>query len=378
MKSEDKGAGADKRELLDRLRIDRSDDDDENEGGRRWWIVLFMFVCVAAAAAFIYFIWWPRSPDATIADGASPQETGAAPSGTSPASAANPSAGPPPAPGGILSASGYITARRLATVSAEITGRVAEVLVEEGMMVTAGQVLARLDPTLAKIDLGIAEANVKSAQGALGAAESDRGEAQRILARINRLPRGDIASIADITKAEAAAKAAESRATQAQGNLAAAQQSLLRTRAVLDKHEIRAPFAGVVTTRDAQPGEIVSPAAAGGGFTRTGICTIVDMASLEVEVEVNESFISRVKPQMKARATLDAYPDWEIPASVIAIIPTANRDKATVKVRVRIETSDPRVLPDMAAKVTFFDREPPPQSAPSPRSLAAPPQGTTP
>ena len=146
---------------------------------------------------------------------------------------------------------------------------------------------------------------------------------------------------------------------------------------MLDKHEIRAPFAGVVTTRDAQPGEIVSPAAAGGGFTRTGICTIVDMTSLEVEVEVNESFISRVKPQMKAQATLDAYPDWEIPASVIAIIPTANRDKATVKVRVKIEASDPRILPDMAAKVTFFDRGPPPQVAPPPNPAPAP-QGTTP
>ncbi len=374
-----KSADADKRELLDRLRIDRSDDDDyEDERGGRWWIVLFMFICAAGAAAFVYFYWWPRPHDATVADNANPQETSAAPTASSGSrtSGTNPSANPPPAPGGILSASGYITARRLATVSAEITGRVAEVRVEEGMTVEAGQVLARLDPTLAKIDLAIAAANVKSSQGALGAAESDRAEAQRILARINGLRRGDIASVADITKAEAAAKATESRYAQAQGSLAAAQQSLLRAQAVLDKHEIRAPFAGVVTTRDAQPGEIVSPAAAGGGFTRTGICTIVDMSSLEVVVEVNEAFISRVKPQMKAQATLDAYPDWEIPASVIAIIPTANRDKATVKVRVKIEASDPRILPDMAAKVTFFDRAPP-QVAPPPNPAPAP-RGSTP
>jgi HlyD family secretion protein len=139
---------------------------------------------------------------------------------------------------------------------------------------------------------------------------------------------------------------------------------------LLDKHEIRAPFAGVVTTKDAQPGEIVSPAAAGGGFTRTGVCTIVDMNSLEVEVEVNEAFISRVKPGQKASATLDAYPDWEIPAKVAAIIPTANRDKATVKVRVGIQTGDPRILPEMAAKVIFFD-----DATKAPEPTPPPPQG---
>ena len=362
-----KADGPDQRELLDRLRIDRSDDNDDREGGGRWWIVLFMFVCAVGAAAVVYFFWWPKpATDATIADADSTQTATSNSSSSGRQSGATPgtSGGAPVSAGGILSASGYITARRLATVSAEITGRVSEVLVEEGMTVEAGQVLARLDPTLAKIDLGIAGANVKSAQGALAAAESDRAEAQRILVRIQGLRRGDTASIADITKAEAAARATEARYAQAQGNLAGAQQSALRAQALLDKHEIRAPFAGIVTTRDAQPGEIVSPAAAGGGFTRTGICTIVDMTSLEVEVEVNEAFISRVKPRMKARATLDAYPDWQIPASVIAIIPTANRDKATVKVRVKIEASDPRILPDMAAKVEFFDREPPPLQPP--------------
>ena len=162
-------------------------------------------------------------------------------------------------------------------------------------------------------------------------------------------------SEAERTRAEAAAKVAAARLMQAQGNLSSAQQNLARARAMLDKHEIRAPFAGVVTTKDAQPGEIVSPVAAGGGFTRTGICTIVDMNSLEVEVEVNEAYISRVKVGQRASATLDAYPDWEIPASVAAIIPTANRDKATVKVRVALDGRDPRVLPEMAAKVVFYD-----------------------
>jgi multidrug resistance efflux pump len=163
---------------------------------------------------------------------------------------------------------------------------------------------------------------------------------------------------------------------QAQGNLRSAEQNAARSRALLDKHEIRAPFAGMVTTKDAQPGEIVSPSAAGGGFTRTGVCTIVDMKSLEVEVEVNEAYISRVKPGQRASATLDAYPEWEIPAKVAAIIPTANRDKATVKVRVAIETGDPRILPEMAAKVLFFDDTK--QAAPSPPAAPATAQGNTP
>jgi HlyD family secretion protein len=248
-----------------------------------------------------------------------------------------------------------VTARRHATVSAELTGRIEEVLIEEGMTVTAGQVLARLDSTLAKFDLGVAEGNVRAVRGALAVAAAERAEAQNALARVRGLKAQHYASLAEDTRAQAAADAAEARLAQAQGQLAAIEQAAARARAVLDKHDIRAPFAGVVTTKDAQPGEIVSPAAAGGGFTRSGIGTIVDMHSLEIEVEVNEAFISRVKPGQKASATLDAYPERRMKAAVSAIIPTANRDKATVKVRVAIETSDPRILPEMAAKVVFHE-----------------------
>ena len=349
------------RELLDRLRINR-DEDDEEGGGNRWLIVGFVTACALIAAGAIYFF-WPKGEEQV----ATPEPTTTAPA-TGSASAA-----PTIGSGGVLSASGYVTARRLATVSAEITGRISEVLIEEGMTVEADQVLARLDATLAKTEVNISEGNVKSARGALAAASSDRAEAQRQLVRIRGVKAKDFASTADLTRAETAVEGAEARYAQAQGALASAQASLDRAKALLDKHEIRAPFAGVVTTKDAQPGEIVSPAAAGGGFTRTGVCTIVDMNSLEVEVEVNESFISRVKTGQRASATLDAYPDWEIPAKVAAIIPTANRDKATVKVRVAIEARDPRVLPEMAAKVLFFDDEKPP-AAPSP--AAAPAQGT--
>ena len=352
------------REMLDRLRINR-DEDEEESGSNRWLIIALVAACLVIAAGAIYSF-WPKTEEQTAAEPAAP----------APGAPGAPKAAPPVGSGGVLSASGYVTARRLATVSAEITGRMAEVLIEEGMSVETGQVLARLDTTLAKAELGIAEGNVRSARGGLGAAIADNAEAQRALVRIQGIKAKEFASTADLTRAGAAAESAAARLVQAQGNLRAAEQGAARAKAILDKHDIRAPFAGMVTTKDAQPGEIVSPSAAGGGFTRTGVCTIVDMKSLEVEVEVNEAYISRVKPGQRASATLDAYPEWEIPAKVAAIIPTANRDKATVKVRVAIETGDPRILPEMAAKVLFFDDSK--QAAPSPTPAPATAQGSTP
>lgn len=351
------------REMLDRLRINRDEEEDEG-GGNRWLIVALASACVVIAALAIYSFWPKAEQPVAAAEPAASTTTGSA------------TAAPPIGSGGVLSASGYVTARRLATVSAEITGRMSEVLIEEGMSVQAGQVLARLDTTLAKTELGIAEGNVRSARGGLDAAIADNAEAQRALVRIQGVKAKEFASTAELTRAQAAADSAAARYLQAQGNLRSAEQNAARARALLDKHEIRAPFAGMVTTKDAQPGEIVSPSAAGGGFTRTGVCTIVDMKSLEVEVEVNEAYISRVKPGQRASATLDAYPEWEIPAKVAAIIPTANRDKATVKVRVAIETGDPRILPEMAAKVLFFDDST--QAATTPPTAPATAQGNTP
>ncbi len=351
------------REMLDRLRINRDEEEDEGTGNR-WLVIALASACVVIVALALYSF-WPRAEEQTAAAEPAASTT----TGTQTAT-------PPIGSGGVLSASGYVTARRLATVSAEITGRMAEVLIEEGMSVETGQVLARLDTTLAKTELGIAEGNVRSARGGMDAAIADSAEAERALVRIRGVKAKEFASTADLTRAETAAEAAAARRMQAQGNLRAAEQTAARAKAVLDKHEIRAPFAGMVTTKDAQPGEIVSPSAAGGGFTRTGVCTIVDMKSLEVEVEVNEAYISRVKPGQRASATLDAYPEWEIPAKVAAIIPTANRDKATVKVRVAIETGDPRILPEMAAKVLFFDDTK--QAAPSPPAAPATAQGNTP
>jgi HlyD family secretion protein len=254
---------------------------------------------------------------------------------------------------GALAASGYVVARRKATVAAEITGKVVEVLIEEGMTVTEGQVVARLDSVLAESDLALARSRVEAADAAIGAISADLQDATRILSRVQTLAQKNFATDADHTKAQARVGVLTAQLRQAQSVRDTARLDAERTASVLEKHRIRAPFSGVVIDRSAQPGEMISPMSVG-GFTRTGICTIVDMDSIEVEVDVNEAFIGRVVAGGKVNAVLDAYPDWSIPASVIAIVPTANREKATVKVRIRFEQKDPRILPDMAVKVTFI------------------------
>ena len=258
------------------------------------------------------------------------------------------------APAGSLSASGYVVARRKATVAAEITGKVVEVFVDEGNTVTEGQVVAKLDSVLAQKDFELAQSRVDAADAAAGAIKADLQDAERILARTQSLSKNSFATEADLTKAQARVGVLTAQLRQAEVQAETARIDAKRAASVLDKHAIRAPFSGVVVDRSAQPGEMISPLSAGGGFTRTGVCTIVDMDSIEIEVDVNEAFIGRVAAGQGVNAVLDAYPDWTIPASVIAIVPTANRDKATVKVRIRFEQKDPRILPDMAVKVTFL------------------------
>jgi HlyD family secretion protein len=253
-----------------------------------------------------------------------------------------------------LSASGYIVARRKATVAAEITGKVVEVPIEEGMVVEAGQVVAKLDSVLAEHDLALARSRVTAADAAAQAIAADLADAERVLRRAQSLSRSNNIAEADLTKAESHVAVLRAQLGQAKAQLETATVDANRAAAVLDKHSIRAPFAGVIVERSAQPGEMISPMSAG-GFTRTGICTIVDMDSIEIEVEVNEAFIGRVHAGGAVDAVLDAYPGWTIPAAVIAVVPTANRDKATVKVRVALKQKDPRILPDMAVKVTFLD-----------------------
>jgi RND family efflux transporter MFP subunit len=254
----------------------------------------------------------------------------------------------------LLNASGYVEPRRRATVAAKITARVVEMLADEGMRVEAGQVLARLDDSDAQRRLAVARATRDVAAAAVQDLEVNLANAERELARQRDLQSQGVASEQALDNARTAADSLRARLAVTRQQVVEAQAAVAIAEQDVDNCTVRAPFAGIVVSKDAQPGEMVSPVSAGSGFTRTGIATVVDMASLEVEVDVNESYIARVEPGQRVEATLDAYPDWKIPASVRTVIPTADRQKATVKVRISFDQLDPRILPDMGVKVAFL------------------------
>jgi HlyD family secretion protein len=345
--------GQDRTKLLRALAIDRGED-RPMPVARAWparsLLGLAALIIALLAAAWVFV------PQLRLAERAAEPASAPAEGARSAQKAGLPSPTEPQVKAG-LTASGYVVARRKATVAAEVTGKVVELLVEEGMVVAAGQVVARLDSLLAETDLTLAQSRAAAAEAAAAAVAADLADAERILNRIRSLSQKSIASEADLTKAEARAGILRAQLSQAQAQLQTARLDVQRNATVLDKHNIRAPFGGIVVERSAQPGEMISPISAGGGFTRTGICTIVDMDSIEIEVDVNEAFIGRVRTGGAISAVLDAYPDWTIPAAVIALVPTANREKATVKVRIALKQKDPRVLPDMAVKVKFQEEE---------------------
>ncbi|MFN7212036.1 MAG: efflux RND transporter periplasmic adaptor subunit [Lysobacteraceae bacterium] len=311
------------------LRIDRRPGAARPTSNRKW-IVLGAVVVVIAVAA-VLMSGRPTPVDTTVARSAA-------------------EAGPPV----LLDASGFVTARRIATVSSKVTGRVAEVLIEEGMKVEQGQLLARLDPTDAKAQFELATAQVASSESQLAEARTQLALAEATLKRQQELMTRQLTSQAafDQTKADRDARAARLASLQKAVEVARDQQTVAQLG--VDNTEVRAPFPGVIVAKAAQPGEMVSPLSAGGGFTRTGIGTLVDMDSLEVNVDVNEAYIGRVQPKMPVNAVLNAYPDWTIPGSVIAIVPTADRTKATVKVRIALDSKDPRIVPDMGVRVSFL------------------------
>jgi len=259
----------------------------------------------------------------------------------------------------VLNASGYVTARRQATVSSKVTGKVVDVLVEEGMEVREGQVLARLDDSTVRKELALGEARLVSQRRALTETEVRLREAKLNQQRMRRLLEQGVTTQAQLDTADAEVDSLAARLDVGRQEVAVAASQVALGRQALDDTVIRAPFSGVAVSKDAQPGEMISPVSAGGGFTRTGICTLVDMSSLEVEVDVNESYIQRVKPGQKAFSTLDAYPDWQIPSRVIMPVPTADRQKATVRVRLSFDQLDSRILPDMGVKVAFLGDEEP-------------------
>ncbi len=297
-----------------------------------------MFVIIAVVVLLGCAAWWLTRPRPAIV------RTIAASMGATTGSSG---------PRTLLNASGYVTPRREATVSSKVTGKVIEVLIEEGMKVEAGQVLARIDSLNVEAALRLAEAQLQAARSSLNETTVRVEEAERQFRRVTSLAERQIASQSDLDRTEADAKSFRARLEKQMADITVAEREVGVWRQQVEDTVIRAPFGGVVTIKNAQPGEMISPMSAGGGFTRTGICTIVDMTSLEVEVDVNESFINRVSAGQPVEATLDSYPDWKIPSKVIAIIPTADRQKATVKVRVGFEKLDPRILPQMGVKVAF-------------------------
>jgi RND family efflux transporter MFP subunit len=326
-----------KSELLKQLHIDRS-----NTGNRRSrprWVVLIGCGLLALAGGVLWLTLL-RSQPLTVRTTvvlASSQESGMV---------------------SVLDASGYVTARRQATVSAKITGKVAEVLIEEGRRVKAGDVLARLDDTEARAQLALEQARLTATRAQLDEIRAQLTQAERDYTRQRGLADRQISSVQTLDASRAQRDMLRARLMSTEEQVRVVQASVALAQVQLDHTVVRAPFSGVVVAKAAQPGEMISPMSAGDGFTRTGIGTIVDMNSLEIQVDVNEAFINRVVPGQPVEAMLNAYPDWKISGEVIAIIPTADRSKATVKVRIAIPHRDARIVPDMGVRVTFL--EPPP------------------
>jgi RND family efflux transporter MFP subunit len=330
-------------ETLSSLRIERNTPSSSNGGGRKVliWAGVAAAVVIAIVAAFFFFSAKTTEVTTIVAE----------------ADSAGPSLGT-----SVLNASGYVVARRMATVSSKVTGKILEILVEEGMQVEKDQVLAKLDPVNLQTVLTMSQRELEASRRNLTEIEVRLTDARKNLERSESLVKQQLISqfALDASRAEANALAARLEASKAQVKVA--ESGLAMRKIDYDDLQVRAPFKGVVISKDAQPGEIVSPMSAGGGFTRTGIATIVDMDSREVEVDVNESYINRVKSDQRVEATLDAYPDAPLAAHVINIVPTADRTKATVRVRIAFDKLDSRILPDMGIKVRFLDDQPPPDS----------------
>ena len=338
-------------DLLKELRIDRSAPPPASRRGL--WIAL----AIAAAVLVLGLAGWAlfgrdRAPEVQTAQVIAIGDAGGSAS--------------------VLDATGYVVARRMATVSSKITGKVREVLIEEGQSVVAGQVMATLDPIDADAQRALAASQVGVARSQAASVQAQLREAEANAARLGTLVRQQLVSKSQYDQAIAQRDSLRAQLATVQRNAQVAGDQLRIAELGVDNTVVRAPFAGVVIAKAAQPGEIVSPLSAGGGFTRTGIGTIVDMDSLEVEVDVGESFIGRVQPRMPVEATLNAYPDWKIPAEVIAIIPTADRGKATVKVRIALKARDARIVPDMGVRVSFLEQAKPADAAAAKPGVLAP------
>jgi len=330
-------------ETLGSLRIDRS---SVEEGGSGKKIILWSVVGIAVIAAIVLgFIFFGGKTTEVTTITAQAESTG-------------PSLG-----NAVLNASGYVVARRMATASSKVTGKVLEIFVEEGMEVKKDQVIARLDPVNSQNFLTMAERELEAARRNNTEIEVRLADAKRNLDRNEALVKQQLVSQTALDASRADANALDARLEASKAQVKVAESQLNMRKIDYDDLQVRAPFSGVVISKDAQPGEMISPLSAGGGFTRTGIATIVDMDSREIEVDVNEAYINRVKSNQRVEAKLDAYPDDPMPAHVINIVPTADKTKATVRVRIAFDKLDPRILPEMGIKVRFLDDQPSQQAS---------------
>ena len=323
-----------KSELLKQLRIDRNAPDEGSSSRLRLWLALGAGAVLLALLG-AWFLNREKPVEVTVVAARPMPETSA---GTS-----------------VLDATGYVTARRQATVSAKITGKVREVRIEEGQRVEAGDILATLDDAEARVDANLRRAQVAAARAQLDETKAASANATREYQRQQDLAARQLTSVSALDGARTQDEVLRARVSSQASAVRVAQESLQAAQVQLDNTVVRAPFAGVVTVKAAQPGEMISPISAGGGSIRTGIGTIVDMDSLEIQVDVSESYINRVQPGQQVEAVLNAYPDWRIPASVIAIVPTADRSKATVKVRIALGQKDARIVPEMGVRVAFLE-----------------------
>src|ERR1700723_215350 len=320
---------------LGALRIDK-DKRQECKTGKIFGVVLAAILVVALIAGAAYY----SRNSAPVVEVSAAQKAGTA------------------GPTALLNASGYVTPRRRATIAAKITGRVVGVYFDEGVHVKEGQVLAKLDDSDVRRALDSAIADRNSTQAQIADYQVQLKNAELLVHRSTELQTAGVQSQEILDNALTSADSLRAKIALTKEQVAASESRINEAQQAVDNTVIRAPFEGIVVSKDAQVGEMVSPVSAGGGFTRTGIATIVDMNSNEIEVDVNESYIARVKDRQKVTAILDAYPNWEIPSHVRTVIPTADRQKATVKVRISFDKLDPRILPDMGIKVTFLSDEP--------------------
>lgn len=329
--------GRDKSELLKDLKIDREAAQEKVPPSRGKAPFVLVAIVVAALIAWLGFF---------RGQGERPVAAQMEPPRTTAARAVGAHS--------VLDASGYVVARRTATVSSQVIGVVTEVLFEEGDRVEKGQILAKLDAKTASAQLQASQRQATAAEHAVRQLEVQLAQAVRESARAQELASAGLVARQDAEQASSRVDEVRAQVRTQGGNVDVYKAQAQVVQVNLDLSVIRAPFGGVITSKAAQVGEIISPSAAS-GYTRTGIATIVDMESLEVEVEVGEASIGRVRPDMRVQVNLNAYPDFQIPGKVIAIIPAADRGRATIKVRVGLDIEDPRIVPDMGARVSFVD-----------------------